>query len=82
MAGYQLWLAAAWQLRRWGWPGLGDDLTRRMARWLRYRGPMAAVHSGMNYPYAMAWFGTAGGLRQARAVGGGCAHGRLRHRRR
>ena len=29
---------------------------------------MAAVHGGMNYPYAMAWFGAAGGLRGARPV--------------
>lgn len=65
---YQAWLAVAWQLRALGVAGLADRMTRRMAGWLRYRGPMAAVHGGMNYPYAMAWFGTAGGFRRALPV--------------
>ena len=65
---YQAWLAVAWQLRTLGLARLADRMTRRMAGWLRYRGPMDAVHAGMNYPYAMAWFGTAGGLRTARPV--------------
>jgi hypothetical protein len=68
VAGYQLWLALAWQLRRWGARALADGMTRRMARWLRHPGDPAAVHAGMNYPYAMAWFGVAGGLRRARPV--------------
>lgn len=65
---YQAWLAMAWQLRDRGLGGVADGMTRRMAGWLRYRGPIGAVHAGMNYPYAMAWLGTAGGLRGALPV--------------
>jgi pimeloyl-ACP methyl ester carboxylesterase len=43
-------------------------MTRAMARWLRC--PTAGEHitHRMNYPYAMQWFGTAGGLQHAAPV--------------
>lgn len=70
--GYQLWLALAWQLGGAGGPGwrrdLADRMTRAMARWLYCPSPQAHMHGGMNYPYAMAWLGTAGGLKAALPV--------------
>lgn len=61
LVGYQLWLALAWKLsalsRR-----LGDRMTRWMAQVLRAPAPAAAQHAGMNYPYAMRWFGSVGGF--------------------
>ena len=62
--GYQLWLALAWQLGG----ALGDRMTRAMARWLRCPAPAEGIHSGMNYPYAMRWFGVAGGMRGLQEV--------------
>jgi cis-3-alkyl-4-acyloxetan-2-one decarboxylase len=60
--GYQLWLALAWKLGPL-WPALANGLTRRMARWVGWRGDLATVHWAMNYPYAMQWLGSLGGLR-------------------
>ena len=62
IAGYQLWLAAAW--RAGG--ALGDRMTRAMARWLRAPGEPAGISSRMNYPYDIAWFRTHGSYRHAR----------------
>ncbi|MDE2368778.1 MAG: alpha/beta fold hydrolase [Burkholderiales bacterium] len=59
IAGYQLWLALAWRLGG----TLGDRMTRAMARWLRCPADPAHVGAQMNYPYAMQWLGTAGGMR-------------------
>jgi cis-3-alkyl-4-acyloxetan-2-one decarboxylase len=66
--GYQLWLAIAWQLGRLGARRLADGMTRRMARGVRCPSDLSVVHSGMNYPYAMRWFGTSGGLAGALPV--------------
>ncbi|HAJ12666.1 MAG: alpha/beta fold hydrolase [Hydrogenophaga sp.] len=62
IAGYQLWLATAWKLGAW-WPSLADRLTRFMARQVGCRTDPAAIGWQMNYPYAMQWFGSYGGLR-------------------
>jgi pimeloyl-ACP methyl ester carboxylesterase len=57
VAGYQLALAAAWAMPA----GLGDAVTRRMARWLRAPASPDTVGARMNYPYAHAWTGRFGG---------------------
>ena len=62
IAGYQLWLAAAWKLGAW-WPSLANGLTRFMARQVGCRTEPSAIGWQMNYPYAMGWFGAFGGLR-------------------
>ena len=64
VAGYQLWLALAWKI---GGP-LGTAMTRTMARLLRAPAPAARITHRMNYPYAMRWFGSAGGFGQATQV--------------
>jgi pimeloyl-ACP methyl ester carboxylesterase len=46
-----------------GAEGLANGMTRWMARAMRCPTPPAAMHWRMNTPYAMAWLGTAGGLR-------------------
>lgn len=58
---YQVWLALAYQLGG----SLGDRMSRWMARGMRCKTEPAGIRSQMNYPYAMQWFGTAGGLRGA-----------------
>lgn len=62
--GYQVWLAVAYKL--------GGRLGTRMARWiapkLRCRASPEQIGAQMGYPYAMRWFGTAGGLRQLAPV--------------
>lgn len=62
IAGYQLWLAVAWKLGGL-LPGLADRMTRFMARNIGCRTPPGAMGWQMNYPYAMQWFGSFGGLR-------------------
>jgi pimeloyl-ACP methyl ester carboxylesterase len=60
---YQWWLALAWKL--------GGSIGHRMARWLaaafRAPAPPQDIFSGMGYPYAMQWFGAAGGFGRPRA---------------
>mgnify|MGYP001765223343 CR=1 FL=1 len=62
IAGYQLWLATAWTLGP-VLPGLADRMTRFMARKIGCRTPPERIGWQMNYPYAMQWFGSYGGLR-------------------
>ncbi len=62
VAGYQLWLAFAWKLGPLA-PALADRMTRFMARKAGCRTPPSRIGWQMNYPYAMQWFGTCGGLR-------------------
>lgn len=62
VASYQLWLALAWKLGRL-WPVLADRMTRYMARRMGCRTPPADMGWQMNYPYAMQWLGSYGGLR-------------------
>jgi pimeloyl-ACP methyl ester carboxylesterase len=62
IAGYQIWLALAWKLGR-VWPALGDRMTRFMARANGCPTLPECIGWQMNYPYAMQWFGSFGGLR-------------------
>ncbi len=66
--GYQFWLALAWTFGG----SLGDWMTRTMARALRCRTDPANIGWKMNYPYAMRWFGTVGGLSHAAPVRPSC----------
>ena len=56
--GYQIWLALAWKLGG----ALGNAMTRWMARTLGCGNAPEQIGWQMNYPYAMRWFGSAGGL--------------------
>ncbi|MGE0098294.1 MAG: alpha/beta fold hydrolase [Hydrogenophaga sp.] len=67
IAYYQLWLAAAWKLGRWA-PGIANRMTRFMARAIGCRNAPEQIAWQMNYPYAMGWFGTMGGLRELARV--------------
>jgi len=62
--GYQVWLALAWKIGG----SLGTRMTRAMARWLRCPTDPSCITHRMNYPYAMQWFGTVGGFKQASPV--------------
>ncbi|MCY7307884.1 MAG: alpha/beta hydrolase [Rhodoferax sp.] len=66
--GYQAWLAIAWILRG----EFGNRMTRGMARALRCSTDPAHITWQMNYPYAMQWFGSFGGLRHAHRVDPHC----------
>jgi len=66
--GYQVWLALAWKLGHSFSESLGTRMTRAMARWLRCPTDTASITHKMNYPYAMQWFGTAGGFKQAAQI--------------
>ena len=59
IAGYQLWLTAAWRLGG----SLGDGMTRFMARALRCKSEQGRITAQMNYPYDMHWTGSYGGFR-------------------
>ncbi len=61
---YQFWLAVAWKLGG----RLGTHMTRAMARWLRCPTDQDTITHKMNYPYAMQWFGTAGGFQRAAQI--------------
>jgi len=65
---YQVWLAVAWKIGGRVSPSLGNRMTRAMARWLRCPTDQASISYRMNYPYAMQWFGAAGGFRRAAPV--------------
>jgi pimeloyl-ACP methyl ester carboxylesterase len=65
---YQFWLAVAWKIG--GHPG--DRMTRRMARRLGSRVDPERIGWQMNYPYAMQWFGSLGGLAHAAPVRPDC----------
>lgn len=62
VAGYQLWLALAWWVGRQLSRDVGDRMTRWMADQVRCPSDIKAMFAGMNFPYAMRWFGVAGGL--------------------
>jgi len=47
---------------------MGNGMTRWLARALRCRAAPELVGWQMNYPYAMQWFGLAGGLRDTAPV--------------
>jgi pimeloyl-ACP methyl ester carboxylesterase len=54
--GYQSWLALAWRIGG----GVGDGMTRFMARALRARSNPQYITSAMNYPYDIVWTGSHG----------------------
>ena len=59
---YQFWLAAAWRIGG----RIGDAMTRAMARLLRCPTDPQAIGAQMTYPYAVRWFGDAGGFQGLR----------------
>jgi len=61
MAGYQLWLAAAWRVGG----AAGNAMTRAMARAIKAPAPADRIHAGMNYPYDILWAGSHGSYRAA-----------------
>ncbi len=63
---YQLWLALAWGIGRRISSGLGNRMTRWMARAMRCPAPPEHIGWGMNYPYAITWFGLRGGYKLQR----------------
>lgn len=63
IAAYQLWLAAAWGIGGVS-RGLGDRMTRVMARWLRCPAEPARIGAQMNYPYWLQWTGGYRGRRR------------------
>jgi pimeloyl-ACP methyl ester carboxylesterase len=63
IAAYQLWLAAAWVIGGVS-RGLGDRMTRVMARWLRCPAEPARIGAQMNYPYWLQWTGGYRGRRR------------------
>jgi cis-3-alkyl-4-acyloxetan-2-one decarboxylase len=65
VAGYQLWLAAAWKIGG----SLGTRMTRSMARWLRSPSDPEPISWQMDYPYWLTW---TGGLRNAVRVAPEC----------
>ena len=62
IAGYQIWLALAWKLGPL-WPGMADRMTRYMAKRIGCKTEPGDMGWQMNYPYAMQWLGSFGGLR-------------------
>ena len=59
VAGYQLWLAAAWRIGG----GLGDRMARSMARAMHVPAPQASIRAQMGYPYWITWTGGHGSYR-------------------
>lgn len=57
---YQWWLALAWRIGG----GLGDGMTRRMARMIGSRLDPAQIRWQMNWPYYVTWFGGKDALRR------------------
>jgi pimeloyl-ACP methyl ester carboxylesterase len=64
VAAYQVWLALAWKIGG----AMGTSMTRVMARTLRAPAPSERITYRMNYPYAMRWFGSAGGFARSAQV--------------
>ncbi len=65
---YQFWLAVAWQVGRHASPAIANRMTRWMAHTIGCRAKPSSISWAMNYPYAMAWFQTAGGFKLAKKV--------------
>jgi pimeloyl-ACP methyl ester carboxylesterase len=64
MAGYQLWLAAAWRVGG----AAGNAMTRAMARAIKAPAPADQIHAGMNYPYDIRWTNSHGSFREAHSL--------------
>ena len=69
---YQFWLALAWFIGKHLSSALGDRMTRGMANALRCPTPSTRIGWQQNYPYAMQWFGLAGGFKHAAKVQPDC----------
>lgn len=54
---YQVYLATAWRIGG----RIGDAMSRLFARVVRAPASNDEIHAGMAYPYAVTWFGVAGG---------------------
>lgn len=65
---YQLWLALAWRIGG----GLGDRMTRWMARKARAPAETQRIGSAQNYPYDITWAGSHGGYRARRRFDPAC----------
>lgn len=63
VAFYQLWLVAAWRLSAVFGDGLGDRMTRFMARAIGHRGDPQQITVNANYPYDMQWTGSFGSFK-------------------
>jgi len=59
---YQNWLALAWRIGG----RVGDAMARAMARLLRCPTDVETIGAHMGYPYAVRWFGAAGGFHNLR----------------
>jgi pimeloyl-ACP methyl ester carboxylesterase len=70
--GYQAWLALAWIIGAHVSGGVGDRMTRWMARLLRCPSDPRFIGSGMNYPYFIQWTGAHGSYRGARRFDPAC----------
>lgn len=68
VVGYQGWLAVAWRIGG----GLGDRMTRSMARAAKCRADPRFVGSCMNYPYYIRWTGAYGSYKDLVAVAPTC----------
>lgn len=68
VAFYQLWLALAWGIGRRLSAGLGNRMTRWMARLIGCPSEPARIGWQMNYPYVIQWTGAHGSYRHARKV--------------
>jgi pimeloyl-ACP methyl ester carboxylesterase len=69
---YQAWLALAWLMGKHVHSGLGDHMTRSMAKTMRCPTPPEHIGWKQNYPYSMQWFGLAGGFKAAAKVQPAC----------
>jgi pimeloyl-ACP methyl ester carboxylesterase len=63
VTGYQWWLALAWRIGG----RIGDGMARWMARVFRAPAEPRMIGAQMGYPYAVVWFGVAGGVGRLRA---------------
>ena len=70
--GYQFWLALAWLMGKHLHSGLGDSMTRSMAKTMRCPTAPDRIGWKQNYPYAMQWLGLAGGFKAAAKVQPAC----------
>lgn len=65
---YQFWLAMAWLIGKYLHSGLGDHMTRSMAKLMRCPTAPERIGWKQNYPYAMQWLGLAGGFKSAAKI--------------
>jgi pimeloyl-ACP methyl ester carboxylesterase len=61
---YQITLALAWKLGS----NVGNIITKGMAKGLQARSNMDNVHVGMDFPYAMRWLGSNGGMNSLQTI--------------